>query len=84
MKHEACSMEHDGSRVAADLSHEGAGLIRENGEPGSQRRAASACTAGVHRKLANDQSRWLEEDARNTALGKCGRLREPADGDEPK
>lgn len=29
-------MEHDGSRVAADLSHEGSRLIRNYGEPGRQ------------------------------------------------
>lgn len=62
-------MEHDGSRVAADLSHEGSPLIRECVEP---RRERSTCAAGIYRKLANADCRWLEEAARNTALGKWG------------
>lgn len=62
-------MEHDGSRVAADLSHEGCPLIRKYGEPGRQ---GALVRAGIYRKLAGAHSRWLEEAARNTALGKWG------------
>lgn len=63
---EAWSMEHDGSRVAADLSHEGRPLIRVYGEP---ERQESTGKAGIYRQLADAHSRWLQEAARNTALG---------------
>lgn len=65
-------MEHDGSRVAADLSHEGSRLIRNYGEPGRQgSNFVRACVLYIGSSQTLN-SRWLGEAARNTALGKWG------------
>lgn len=72
-------MEHDGSRAAADLSHEGDSVgsgievsREETSRPANYPYVVyDMCRCSIPEELAT-QCRSCEEAARNTALGKWG------------
>lgn len=73
----AWNMQLDGSRVAADPSHEDSPLIRKYGEPGRQR---STCTRMCISEARNSQLSLARGSCTEHRFGKIGACWKPADG----